>query len=95
MGRGQMAVQLPEENPAGLSAFRQGAAAAWHGLVYLGRRPGLWRYVLMPFLVNLLLTGAVLAPFIVGVIAMLGVGLWWNGRALGAEQLGYPLGAFA
>jgi CysZ protein len=41
-------------------AFRRGLAAPWEGFGYLSRRPGLWRYALLPVLLNLLITGGML-----------------------------------
>jgi CysZ protein len=55
----------------GLAAFGQGLAAPCRGFVYMAERPSLWPYGLLPVLVNLLLSVALLA------------GLWYG---LGALQ---------
>jgi len=39
-----------------LAAFRQGLAAPWDGFRYMSRHPSLWRFGLLPVLLNLLIT---------------------------------------
>jgi uncharacterized protein involved in cysteine biosynthesis len=63
-------VVVAEAPSSGLAAFAQGAAAPWRGLAYLRRRPELWREVAVLFLLNLLLTGVVLALFVAGVVVL-------------------------
>lgn len=50
--------------PTRRAAFRLGFTAPWIGLQYMGRHPGLWRYGLIPFLLNLLITTVALVLLI-------------------------------
>lgn len=44
----------------GFAAFREGFAVPREGFVYLCRNPGLWRYAVIPILLNVLITAIVL-----------------------------------
>lgn len=44
-----------------LAAFREGFVSPWSGWRYMKQQPTLWRYGLMPLVMNLLVTGLVLA----------------------------------
>jgi uncharacterized protein involved in cysteine biosynthesis len=45
-------------------AFARGFAAPWRGFVFLCKRPTLWRYVIVPVLLNFVITAFVLATFL-------------------------------
>ncbi len=68
----ELAEYLAAPAPATWTAqFREGAAAPWRGLRFLNRRPALWRYAVAPVLVNLCITGLVLAALIATVAGVL------------------------
>ena len=43
-----------------MHGWREGFAAPWNGFVYLCRNPALWRYGVIPIILNLLITALVL-----------------------------------
>ena len=43
-----------------LAAFREGFATPWDGFRHMARHPGLWRYGVLPVVLNLLITGLLL-----------------------------------
>ena len=49
-----------------LAAFREGFASPWTGWQYMWEQPSLWRYGLIPLVMNLLVTG-LLAAVLIGV----------------------------
>jgi uncharacterized protein involved in cysteine biosynthesis len=57
---------LPAHEPP-WAAFRRGFAAPWDGFAYLCRHPRLWSYGVLPVVLNLLITGAVLLLLLVAV----------------------------
>ncbi len=44
--------------------FHEGFAAPWRGLRFMSQHPGLWRYGVLPVLLNLLITGLLLVGLI-------------------------------
>jgi uncharacterized protein involved in cysteine biosynthesis len=54
----------------GLAAIGQGLAAPCRGFVYMAGRPALWRYGLLPILLNLLISLALLVALLLGVRAL-------------------------
>src|SRR5688500_5166498 len=52
-----------------LGRFGQGFAAPWHGARFLCRHPGLWRYAILPIVLNLAITGLVLVLLFAGAAA--------------------------
>jgi CysZ protein len=71
-----------------LRLFLRGARAPWDGLRHMLRHPALWRYAVIPILLNLAITATVL---VLAVIAAVAVGRWlhpmfddggwgWTGR---------------
>lgn len=52
-------------------AFVRGFAAPWHGFVYLCKHPRLWRYVIVPVLLNFVITAFVLAILLAAAVAYL------------------------
>ena len=54
-----------------LVAFCQGFFAPWHGFLYMNRNPSLWRFAVLPILLNVLITIVVLLLLIAGVVALL------------------------
>jgi CysZ protein len=46
------------------AAFREGVASPWTGWRYMWQHPALWRYGLIPLVMNLLVTGLLLAALI-------------------------------
>jgi CysZ protein len=69
------------------SALLQGVLVPWRGFLFLLRRPTLWRYGVIPLVLNLIITSLVAASFLGGVVALL---VWlhpyypegWLGTAL-------------
>ncbi len=53
------------------SAFREGVAAPLVGLKYLRCHPRLWRYAVIPIVLNLLITGLALILFLAAVVGFL------------------------
>ncbi len=47
-------------NNSGISKFRKGFVAPWHGFEFMCRQPRLWRYSVAPVLLNLVVTGLIL-----------------------------------
>ena len=66
-----MVSEVDQDEPAktAAAAFREGFAVPWNGFRYMNRHPSLWRYGVIPILLNLLITIFVLALLILGVIA--------------------------
>lgn len=63
----------------------RGLAAPWRGLAFMVARPALWRYAIVPMVLNLLITGLVLAGLIYAAMSLadwagglLGSGWWWR-----------------
>ncbi|MCX7424721.1 MAG: EI24 domain-containing protein [Planctomycetia bacterium] len=54
--------------PAAWAAFREGFAAPWVGFRYMRSRPALWRYGILPVLLNLLVTAFVLAVLVAATV---------------------------
>jgi uncharacterized protein involved in cysteine biosynthesis len=52
-------------------AFFCGFAAPWHGFVYLCKHPWLWRYGIVPVLLNLVITAFVLAILLAAALAFM------------------------
>ncbi len=52
-------------------SFRQGFTAVWRGFLYLCEQPSLWRYAVIPLVLNLLLTAFILALLLVGAGSLL------------------------
>lgn len=44
--------------------FHEGFAAPWRGLQFMSQHPGLWRYGVLPVLLNLLITGLLFAGLV-------------------------------
>lgn len=55
-----------------LGRFREGLEAPVWGWQYLRARPGLWRYALWPMLLNILITGVILAALLVLAVWLIG-----------------------
>jgi uncharacterized protein involved in cysteine biosynthesis len=53
------------------SAILQGVLVPWQGFLFLLRRPTLWRYGVIPLVLNLFITTFVAVSFLVGVVALL------------------------
>jgi CysZ protein len=53
------------------SAFLQGVLVPWRGFLFLMRRPTLWRYGVIPLVLNLFITTFVAVSFLGGVAALL------------------------
>jgi CysZ protein len=54
------------------AAFAEGLSAPWLGWRYMLRHPGLWRYGLIPVLLNLLITSLLLAGLVVLAVLLSG-----------------------
>ena len=50
-------------------AFRSGLIAPWEGFVYLRRQPRLWRYGVIPVVLNVFITGAALLLVLFEIVA--------------------------
>src|SRR5947209_5274342 len=53
------------------SALLQGILVPWRGFLYLLRHPTLWRYGVIPLLLNLFITSVVAVLFLAGVTMLL------------------------
>jgi uncharacterized protein involved in cysteine biosynthesis len=53
-----------------VAAFREGFLAPWEGFRFMNRRPGLWRFGVLPVFLNLLITAFVLVMLILA-------GVWY------------------
>jgi CysZ protein len=69
------------------AAFREGLTSPWNGWRYMWQQPALWRYGLMPLVMNLLVAGLLVAVLI-AVVGYLLVAIHpnfadgWQGRAI-------------
>jgi hypothetical protein len=58
-------VDRPPQAAAAFAAFREGLAAPWLGFRHMCRHPHLWRYGVVPILLNLLITAVVIVLVVV------------------------------
>ncbi len=54
--------------PGGWAGFLEGAGTVAHGFRYLNRHPKLWRYALLPLLLNVVISAITLVGLIAGVV---------------------------
>lgn len=80
----QLEVQTAQRRPV-MSRFLTGARAPLDGFAYLWRRPALWRYAVIPLMVNIVVSLVVLVGMIMVVGATLAYlewqfpsSLWWH-----------------
>jgi CysZ protein len=72
------------------AAFVAGLTAPWHGLQHMCRHPALWRYAIVPVVLNVLITAAVLTTLVAAGVALT---LWLHPKFSGS-WLGW-IGEFA
>ena len=59
---------MPASTRGRRSAFGEGFAAPREGFVYMCRHPGLWRYAVIPILLNILITALVLGLLVAAAV---------------------------